>query len=698
MAQQALPAGRATTRNRALFGLLDARGWGWASVKAVFWFILIIFMLGYIPDRAYYFVVNRTIDIGILAWSPINFCPPATRRCRARPRSGRRSRGRSRRERSICPSRASTGRSSQSGTRLLFIGGSDGAGSRPTRPTSRRCRVPATSTRGRDGPAAARGRAQTPAVAFSGGTHLRRPAATARMASRPTGLHPDGERRRPASSASGRPPRRPAWTSELPHPSPARCSLPPPTDCSSSAARRTARPRSRRSGSRPSTAPASSSRGSSRPTCTSAVMDHSAALIGDYVWVYGGTSPDGPTKTVQRGEFGTGQQADDPRPVRRRPAAARTCPSRGPTPPASRPAAPCTSSAAATGPRPRPRCTGPSRTPTATSSSGSTSAQSDLPESSGGLAAPPRSCCGPDAVLIGGETAQRLVCRRDPGEHRAAGAVLPARARRGDGAGAQDRRRDRPAAGLSRREQRRNRQLRDPAVHRLGVRPQGEGRPMRDWLRARREPAASRADRRVADLADDPSPGRLASVAPEGPLRSHGARPAVDVGDVRPAAPEQERGGRRGAAAACADDEDRPVLRQLRRGGPRTRTSGSRTAPFARTVRNSSVSRTSTRSGPSGSAASSRAEASATSIVGTASGRHGSSGGPPHGRRARRRARDAAQPGEAIVDPRRSGRRGRARRRRPRREHRPGAPATLEVPGDARAGCRARRGRTPPRA
>ena len=34
-----------------------------------------IFFLGYVPDRAYYFTVNRTIDLGILAWSPVNFCP-----------------------------------------------------------------------------------------------------------------------------------------------------------------------------------------------------------------------------------------------------------------------------------------------------------------------------------------------------------------------------------------------------------------------------------------------------------------------------------------------------------------------------------------------------------------------------------------------------------------------------------------------
>jgi len=76
MAQTALPAPRRPIRRRALGGLVDADGWTWAGIKAVFWFVLIILLLGYIPDRAYYFTVQRTVDIGLLAWSPINFCPP----------------------------------------------------------------------------------------------------------------------------------------------------------------------------------------------------------------------------------------------------------------------------------------------------------------------------------------------------------------------------------------------------------------------------------------------------------------------------------------------------------------------------------------------------------------------------------------------------------------------------------------------
>ena len=78
MAETTLPAPRpqAPVRRRAFFGLFDADGWGWASVKAIFWFVVMIMLLGYLPDRAYYFTVQKTVDLGLLLWSPINFCPP----------------------------------------------------------------------------------------------------------------------------------------------------------------------------------------------------------------------------------------------------------------------------------------------------------------------------------------------------------------------------------------------------------------------------------------------------------------------------------------------------------------------------------------------------------------------------------------------------------------------------------------------
>ena len=80
MAQRALGAGMIVPRKRALFGLLDADGWAWAERQGL--------RLarssssccsGYIPDRAYYLTVNRTVDLGVLAWSPINLCPPDQR-------------------------------------------------------------------------------------------------------------------------------------------------------------------------------------------------------------------------------------------------------------------------------------------------------------------------------------------------------------------------------------------------------------------------------------------------------------------------------------------------------------------------------------------------------------------------------------------------------------------------------------------
>jgi hypothetical protein len=114
-------------RRRALFGLLDADGWGWATLKAFFWFVVIIFVLGYIPDRAYYFTVNKTIDLGILAWSPVNLCPPSNRTlpCPAPPGS-------------VIPWQPSPadlalpqprtdGALVTAGTKLLYIGGTDGS-------------------------------------------------------------------------------------------------------------------------------------------------------------------------------------------------------------------------------------------------------------------------------------------------------------------------------------------------------------------------------------------------------------------------------------------------------------------------------------------------------------------------------------------------------------------------------------------
>jgi Galactose oxidase, central domain len=76
MTQTALPAPHPAPRRRVVFGLFDADGWSWAFVKALFWFVVIIMMLGYIPDRFYYITVQKTVDLGVLIWSPVNLCPP----------------------------------------------------------------------------------------------------------------------------------------------------------------------------------------------------------------------------------------------------------------------------------------------------------------------------------------------------------------------------------------------------------------------------------------------------------------------------------------------------------------------------------------------------------------------------------------------------------------------------------------------
>lgn len=126
MAQQALGAGTVLPRKRALFGLLDADGWAWASVKAFAWLVTIILILGYLPDRAYYLTVGRTVDLGVLVWSPINLCPPTNQSlpCPA-PVGAVIPWEKSPAELNL-PQPRTDGAVLQVGTQILYIGGSDG--------------------------------------------------------------------------------------------------------------------------------------------------------------------------------------------------------------------------------------------------------------------------------------------------------------------------------------------------------------------------------------------------------------------------------------------------------------------------------------------------------------------------------------------------------------------------------------------
>ena len=132
MAQQALGAGTVLPRKRALFGLLDQDGWAWASVKAFAWLVIIILMLGYLPDRAYYLTVGRTVDLGVLVWSPINFCPPTNESLPCPAPVGAVIPWETSPAELNLPQPRTDGALLQVGTQILYIGGSDGTTAQST--------------------------------------------------------------------------------------------------------------------------------------------------------------------------------------------------------------------------------------------------------------------------------------------------------------------------------------------------------------------------------------------------------------------------------------------------------------------------------------------------------------------------------------------------------------------------------------
>lgn len=126
MAQQALEAGTTVPRKRALFGALDADGWAWAAVKAAVWLVIIILLLGYIPDRAYYLTVNRTVELGVMVWSPINFCPPENETLPCPAPVGAVAPWHPSPAEIALPAPRTDGNAVQIGTKFLYVGGSDG--------------------------------------------------------------------------------------------------------------------------------------------------------------------------------------------------------------------------------------------------------------------------------------------------------------------------------------------------------------------------------------------------------------------------------------------------------------------------------------------------------------------------------------------------------------------------------------------
>jgi hypothetical protein len=305
MAHQALSPGRTTVRRRALFGLLDADGWSWAGVKAFFWFIVIIFMLGYIPDRAYYFTVFPQIDIGVLAWSPINFCPPENKNLPCPAPVG-----------SVRPWELSPGEVAlpgprldgvavQAGTKFLYIGGTDG-----TAPTDEVLVAQTSGTgnfdRWTQGPPLPEPRTNVAAAFLGGSVYVAggedgagAPADTVFILTPNTETGELGEWQT-------------AEDAELP------LTLP---EGRSGASLVAAADGLILVGGRTEAGPTASilkstlgqngAPGEWAPQADLfvAVSDTTAVLNGDFVWVLGGSDANGPTAAVQRADVGTGEQA-----------------------------------------------------------------------------------------------------------------------------------------------------------------------------------------------------------------------------------------------------------------------------------------------------------------------------------------------------------------------------------------------------
>jgi hypothetical protein len=305
MAQQALHPGTTQTRRRAVFGLLDASGWAWASLKAAFWFVLLIFMLGYVPDRAYYFTVNKTIDLGILAWSPVNFCPPGNETLPCPPPPGSVVPWKPSPPELSLPAPRADGAVVQSGTTILFVGGTDGKNASADTFMAKTSGV-GNFDKWAKGPALPEPRSDA-SVVFAGGKIYvvgglgadGKPTSTVYL------LSPDSQ-----SGALGE------WQTDkdakldlaLPEPR-AGAVLVVATDGLLLV------------GGTNGTSPVDTVLKSTFDAKTgapgkwavqpgklfTAVNDASGAIVGDYLWVYGGTTADGKaTRTVQRGEFGTG--------------------------------------------------------------------------------------------------------------------------------------------------------------------------------------------------------------------------------------------------------------------------------------------------------------------------------------------------------------------------------------------------------
>ena len=298
---KALPAGRAVKR-RPLFGLFDPDGWGWASTKAFFWLLVIIMTLGYIPDRAYYFVVSRTLELGILGWSPVNLCPPENGRDMPCPvPAGAVIPWQAAPAEANLPQPRTGGAATQLGTNLLYIGGSDG--SAPTATTFVTKIDKGTFGAWAEGPALPAARANGGLAILSGTAYL------------VGGLGPDGAPTATVWSIGLNPD-----TSEL-DTWKAVEGVTLPEARSGAAVVAVSDGIVVAGGLGPNRAPTATvwkatvdSAGKlgafkEQPALLHPVTEASAALEGTFLWVYGGSDANGPTAVVQRADYGVASTA-----------------------------------------------------------------------------------------------------------------------------------------------------------------------------------------------------------------------------------------------------------------------------------------------------------------------------------------------------------------------------------------------------
>jgi N-acetylneuraminic acid mutarotase len=146
MSQTTLPVPHTTPapRRRVVLGLFDADGWPWAGAKALFWFVVIIVLLGYLPDRAYYFTVGRTVELWPVAielprtttplfkWSVVNFCPPENETLPCPAPAGATLPWHPAPEQVRLPAARTDGVAAALGSAYVYVGGSDGTAATST--------------------------------------------------------------------------------------------------------------------------------------------------------------------------------------------------------------------------------------------------------------------------------------------------------------------------------------------------------------------------------------------------------------------------------------------------------------------------------------------------------------------------------------------------------------------------------------